>query len=98
LDNHSKWKSDNETETFIFNLNKNKKYTKIKKGHSLFCDNSYGPYTYGFGIEGKIKSIVHYGGIICNYYENGDEILPSEKKTKYYEIIEVEVFRIIIEN
>ncbi len=67
LDNHSKWKSDNETETFIFNLNKNKKYKKIKKGHSLFCDNSYGPYTYGFGIEGKIKSIVHYGGIICNY-------------------------------
>ena len=48
--------------------------------------------------RGKIKSIVHYGGIICNYYENGDEILPSEKKTKYYEIIEVEVFRIIIEN
>ena len=97
LDNNSKWKHDNETETFIFNLNKNKKFKKIKKGYSLYCYKSYGPYTYGFGNEGNIKSLVLYAGSICNYYENGDEILPNEKETKYYEVIEVEVFRIIIE-
>ena len=95
-DSNSNWKNDNDT--FIFNLNKEKKYKKIKSDSSTYCKNTYGPHAYGFGCESKnMKSIVHYAANINSCYDNGSDILPSNNQTKYYDLLETEVYKIIIE-
>ena len=95
-DSKSGWKNDNDT--FIFNLNKEKKYKKIKSDSSTYCNNTYGPHAYGFGCESKnMKSIVHYAAKINSYYDNGSDILPSNNQIKYYDLLETEVYKIIIE-
>ena len=43
-DSKSDWKND--METFIFNLNKNQKYQKLINDDSIYCDVSFGPWTY----------------------------------------------------
>ena len=92
----SQWKNDNDT--FIFNLNKEKKYKKIKSDSSTYCNNTYGPHAYGFGCESKnMKSIVHYADRINSYYNNGSDILPSNNQIKHYDLLETEVYKIIIE-
>ena len=48
-DNHSDWKIDDET--FLFSLNKNKKYTKKGKSkQSILCSKSAGPWFPFFGF------------------------------------------------
>ena len=44
----SYWKND--MDTFIFNLNKNQKYKKLKNDYSIWCYNRDGPYTNLFRI------------------------------------------------
>ena len=83
----------------MFNLNKNQKYKKLKNENSIYCKNSYGPWTYNFGFyqDNKMRKIEHYGSSINSHYENGAEILPNNSKSdKYFEIKEVEVYKIII--
>ena len=95
-DSMSGWKNDNDT--FIFNLNKEKKYNKIKSDNSAYCNSTYGPHAYGFGCENKnMKSIEHNDTAINSYYNNGSDILPSNNQTKYYDLLETEVYKIIIE-
>ena len=95
-DSNSSWKNDNDT--FIFNLNKEQKYKKIKSDASAYCYNTYGPFTAYFGCDSeKMKSIVHWGCDINSYYENGSDILPSNNQEKYYDLLETEVYKIIIE-
>ena len=93
--NKSYWQNDKET--FLFNLNQNKKYIKIKKDESLFYSNDHGIYTAEFG-NGRscetMKKLVHYASTINSYYKDGSEILPSNKQTTYYELLEVEVFKV----
>jgi len=43
-ENNSIYKKD--METFIFNLNKNQKYQKLINDDSIYCDVSFGPWTY----------------------------------------------------
>ena len=94
-DSKSGWKNDNDT--FIFNLNKEKKYKKIKSDYSAYCNNTHGPYTVCFGCDNtKKKSIRHYYNI-NSYYTNGSDILPSNNQQKYYDLLETEVYKIIIE-
>jgi len=96
FDNKSGWKSDYET--FIFNLNQNKKYKKAREDYSLYCHQNNGSYTDYFGCDSKCKTmrkIIHHKEI-NNTYEKGNEILPSNNKTKYYDLLEVEVFKISI--
>ena len=94
-DSNSYWKNDYVT--FIFNLNKEQKYKKIKSDYSAYCYSTYGPYTYGFGCDNNnMKSIVHYAADINSYYENGSDILPSNNQQKYYDLLETEVYKIII--
>ena len=95
-DSNSNWKNDNDT--FIFNLNKEQKYKKIKSDCSAYCSNAYGPYTVCFGCDNtKKKSIRHYAVNINSYYTNGSDILPSNNQQKYYDLLETEVYKIIIE-
>ena len=44
-----------------------------------------------------MKSIIHWGNDISNYYDKGSEILPSNNQEKKYYLIEVEVYKIITE-
>ena len=95
-DSKSEWKNDNDT--FIFNLNKEQKYKKIKSDYSAYCNSTYGPYTYAFGCYSSAKkSILHNAADINSYYENGSDILPSNNQKKYYDLLETEVYKIIIE-
>ena len=96
-DSTSNWKND--METFIFNLNKNKKYKKLKSDCSAYCSTSYGPYTIYFGNESNksMKSITLYGNGINSYYDKGSEILSNNNETKVYDLLETEVYKIIIE-
>ena len=86
-------------ETFMFNLNKNQKYKKLKSDKSIYCKNSEGPWTNSFGFEqtNQMRKIQNYVSDINSYYEKGAEILPNNSvKTKYFEVKEVEVYKIMI--
>ena len=95
--NGEKWKSDKEI--FIFNLNKNQKYKQINNNGSIRCDRSHGPQTSSFGYYNmkSMSSINHRANVINEYYEKGSEILPSNNQEKAYDLIEVEVYKIIFE-
>ena len=86
-------------DTFIFNLNKNQKYKKLKADFSILCDSSNGPWTVGFGCSSMnlMKSISHYADDINKYFENGSEVLPSNNQTKEYDLIETEVYKVTFE-
>ena len=96
-DETSGWKND--MDTFIFNLNKNQKYKKLKNHSSIFCDSTCGPDTNYFGCDSSnsMKSITYWANYINNYYDKGSEILPSNNQEKVYDLIETEVYGIIIE-
>ena len=86
-------------DTFIFNLNKNQKYKKLKNDYSIYCDILCGPFTNYFGcyINNSMKSITHCANNINKYYDKGSEILPSNNEEKVYELIETEIYKIMIE-
>ena len=97
LANQEKISWQGDMETFLFNLNQNKKYIKNKNDYSLYYNYDHGIYTgeIGNGASCKtMKKLVHYAGTINSYYKNGSEILPSNKQKTYYELLEVEVFRV----
>ena len=95
-DSNSEWKFD--MDTFIFNLNKNQKYKKLQPEHSIYCFNSFGPLTSNFGCENNsMKSLNHWGNNINNFYDKGSEILPNDNQLKQYDLLETEVYKIIIE-
>ena len=83
--------------TFIFNLNKNKKYKKIKGEYSLYYHPNYGVYTESFGnIDDckTMKKIWIYPDNINSFYENGKDILPNNGQIQFYDVKETEVFKI----
>ena len=96
-DSKSEWKND--METFIFNLNKNQKYKKLKSYGSVYRLSSNGPTTADSGCYSvnSMKSIKHWGNEINIFYDKGSEILPSNNQTKTYDLLETEVYKIIIE-
>ena len=88
------WKKDEKT--FIFNLNKNTKCKNINK-NSLFCKANHGTYTDNFGIGASckdMKRLVLHGRFIDSSYENGSSILKNNRETIYFDLLEVEVFKI----
>ena len=99
-DTSGKWKND--METFIFNLNKNQKYKKLQLDYSTFGDKSYGPWTKRFGCSNdyyynNMKSIYYDPEGTYESFDKGNEILPNSGVEEYYDLIETEVFKIIIE-
>ena len=93
-DNKSSIKNDKET--FIFDLNKKEKYKKANNNQSIYCDSDYGPYTCNFGFESSMKRIKHGGDYINKTFEKGSRIFSNDSKgDKYFEIKEVEIYKII---
>ena len=94
-DNHTGWKND--LDTFMFNLNKSEKYKKLKNEDSIYVTKDYSPWTYAFGFNStyQMNKIEHQGICINDYYENGAEILLNNShETKWFNVVEVEVFKI----
>ena len=88
-----------DKESFMFNLNKNTKYKKVNDKTSIYCTEEHGPWTYSFGFrkENKMKKLKHCGLNIDYAYEKGSNILPNNShKDAYFDINEVEVYKIII--
>ena len=85
--------------TFIFNLNKNIKCKKLQDYYSIYCSRSCGPHTTDLGTYDttSMKSMKHWANYIDKYYDKGSEILPSNNQEKIYDLIEVEVYKIIVE-
>ena len=91
----------NDKESFMFNLNKNEQYKRANDNISIYCTKDHGPWTYafGFGKENKMKKVQHNGIRINAGYENGSSILDNNSsRTLYFDITEVEVYKIIILN
>ena len=94
-DDHTVWKND--LDTFMFNLNKSEKYKKLKNESSIYSMKNYGPWSFGFGFysTNQMNKIQHNSTNINNYYENGANILPNNTNgTKYFNVTDVEVFKI----
>ena len=100
FDSVSNWKKDDNS--FLFNLNQNKKYKKNTPHHtpSFYCNKDCGPSASGFGCNPnkKLNFLYHTKASIDNFYENASNIIPSkEKKDEIeYEIEDMEIFQIII--
>ena len=96
-DSISNWKND--IDTFIFNLNKNLKCKKLISEQSIYCNSSYGPTTarFGYSSNSPINFIKHWANEINKYYDKGSEILPSNNEERVYELIEIEIYKIMIE-
>ena len=97
----SSWKYDNNC--FIFNLNQNKKFMKIKRLYifdypSICCLSNCGPSVNGLGCNENISLdyIFHSYENIDKCFENGSEILPSTSGEKKYKVKETEIFQVII--
>ena len=87
----------NDKESFMFNLNKNEQYKRANDNISIYCTKDHGSWTYAFGFrkENKMKK-VQYNGIRINAgYENGSS---NSSRTLYFDITEVEAYKIIILN
>jgi len=102
FDSTSKWKYDSNC--FIFNLNQNKKYMKIKRLYlfdypSFCCLSNCGPSVNGLGCNENISLdyIFHSYEDIDKCFENGSEVLPSSSEEKKYKVKETEIFQVIIE-
>ena len=83
----------------MFNLNRHEKYKTINNKQSIYCRSDLGPWTYCFGFRSntKMRKVEHQGLSINNGYENGSNILKnSSLKTEYINLMEVEVYKIII--
>ena len=92
-DNYSIWKRDEET--FLFSLTKNKKFKK-KKEISIYCGKEQGPWFPGFGFRETGKKNMTQGEFLYyNYYfEDIYEIIPHEEKDRFFDVEEVEIYKI----
>ena len=88
-----------DKDAFMFNLNKNEKYKNTHDNGSIWCTEYFGPWTINFGFTKTMKKIEHRGTDINQAYEKGAEILPNDSnKTKIFDVNEVEVYELMIEN
>ena len=99
-DTSGQWKSDSQT--FIFNLNKNQKYKSKNNSCSISCYSTSGPCANYFGCSKKyncnnLKSIYYDDDKAQDYYDIHSRTLPYISYSYNYNLLELEVYQIIIE-
>ena len=101
FDSVSEWKKDNDS--FLFNLNQNKKYKKntFYETQAFACLKDVGPSANGLGCETNINLnfIYHSKNSIDRIFENASNILLSKNKKENdveYELEDMEIFQIKI--
>ena len=84
-----------DTNSFLFSLNKNKKYYQKHKDYkTIYCYKDYGPWFYGADISFFKNNMSE-----CKSSGNGDyldEPLSKNKPNEYFKVQEVEIFKINI--
>ena len=98
-DNTSFWKKDDDT--FVFSLSDNKVFKKIKNtSKSIFCHVRTGPlFQYiGFSENGN-KNMTQGEYKVRNdiYINNFNENIPNEGKNRFFDVEEVEIYKLIFE-
>ena len=97
-DSDSGWKNDNDT--FLFSLTNKKIYKKIRKDEpSIYCNEGFGPWFPYIGIYKHEKKEMNNGRFVYKkrddtFFENINDIIPNEKKDRYFNIEEVEIYKI----
>ena len=98
-DNHSSWKKDDDT--FIFSLTNKKIFKKNRKSKiSIYCLKDAGPWFpyIGFRSTGKKNmaqgEFLYYTNSNDIIFENFNEIIAHENKSRFFNVDEVEVYKI----
>ena len=95
-DNESGWLKDDET--FVFSLTNGKVFRKASKStDSIWCT-KYGPYFAEIGFRERGKKNMSQGYFLYSttlYFEKFNEIIPNEKKDRFFDVDEVEIYNII---
>ena len=88
--------SKNDPESFLFSLNKNKKYyQKHKEYKTIYCYSAYGPWFYGGDIGFQSNNMSRC--ISTGTGEYLDESLSTNQPGSYFDVHEVEFYKISFE-
>ena len=96
-DSNSGWKSDNET--FLFSLTNKKIFQKKVKGtDSIYCGKNVGPWFPFIGCRDSGKQNMTQGEFLYDgeYFHNFKEIIPNSNKNKFFDVDEVEIYKITV--
>ena len=93
-DNYSSSKKDKDT--FLFSLSNNSVFKKKKSDCSIICSKESGPFfcCFGFYDSGKKNMNQGYFTVNCGNYENHNKIIPNNSETRYFDVEEVEIYKI----
>lgn len=95
-DTNSGWIKDNDT--FVFSLTNGKVFRKSAKStDSIWCT-KYGPYFAEFGFRERGKKNMSQGYFLYSttlYFENFNAILPNEGRDRFFDVDEVEIYKIV---
>ncbi len=97
-DKYSGWKKDSKT--FTFSLTNKKVFRKKNENtKSIYCGTEVGPWFPFIGPRDSGKYNMSQGEFCYyneddNYFNNFEEIIPNEKKDKFFDLDEVEVYKI----
>ena len=96
----SGWKIDSRT--FVFSLTNNKIFNKIDKNiFSIYCDKDVGPWFPFIGSRDSGKKNMSQGEFLYKtkekdiFFENFNEIIPNNGKDRFFDVEEVEVYKIL---
>ena len=95
-DDHSSWKKDDDT--FIFSLTNKRIFKKRRKSdNSIYCVKEAGPWFpyIGFYSGKKNMSQGYFSYNPNSVIEKYEEIIPNEKKSRYFDVEEVGVYQIV---
>ena len=93
-DNNSSWKKDYDT--FLFSLSNNNIYKKRKSDCSINCSEERGPFFCCIVFHRSGKKNMNQGHFTtgCENYENHNKIIPNDSKNRYFDVEEVEVYKV----
>ena len=101
-DNESGWKKDNNT--FVFSLTNNKVFRKNEnsKSSSIYCGKDTGPFFPYIGFNEYSKSMSQGRFAYKSdkneiYFKDFNEIIPNKRENRFFDVEEVEIYKIIFE-
>ena len=98
-DYSDKWLKDDES--FVFSLTNNKIYRKKEKStESIFCYKNCGPWFGGIGFRENGRKNMSQGEFVFSregweFYGNINDIIPNKGKSRYFEVEEVEIYKLL---
>ena len=95
------WLMDDET--FLFSLTNNKIYRKSELStKSIYCSKDCGPWFGGIGFRENGKQNMSQGEFAYSrtgweFYGDINDIIPNEGKSRFFDVNEVEVYKLVFE-